>query len=1849
MTSRDFQRVAIVSRGHAAMRFIHSVRELNREHGTDIRTVALATDPDRGAMFAREADEVVWLGAPVFVDPRDQRTKSRYVDQRRIREALASARADAAWLGWSFVPEHLESAETCRAAGVLLVGPELSAMRRLRDKIGTKRLASELGIPVVGWSGGPVMTLAEARRCAEERGFPVLIKSALGGAGRTMAAASSMEELTSAFVRVRSEAERALGSPECYLEDRIAGARLVSVQILADSHGTVWDVGVRDGSVQRAYSKFLDEAPAPDLPADVERKIREWAVTLMRTARYEGVGGVEFLVDASRGEAWLLEVNPRLETAHDVIEATTGIDLVKQEIFVARGGKLEGAKPTQAGHAFEVRLRAEDPTTGFSPAPGVIELFRPPMGPGIRVEASVADGDEVPAGLSMLIAKLVASGRTRSEALTRLARGLRDTTLLVRGGTTNKSFLLSLASRDEVREGPVDVDWLDQVAARGGLAASEHAGAALVVAALELHDELLAEEQAAFLASAARGRPTVRPEVGRTVEVVYRGRGHRVAVARRGNDRYRVELPAGSALVGYERRGAFERRVTGESGRSLRAVVASDELSVLVEVEGIAHRVYRQGSGLVRAPSPGVVQSIAVSAGDRVERGDELVVIEAMKMEIRIAAPFGGSVRQVLAVRNVPVPLGAGLVMLESAPLPADSPGEPGVQDEPSLAPRPPASAREAWRRDVDALRELLLGYDVDAGEARRLVAGMSARIAELGPADPGVLRADRELLGVFVDLSALFRRRSSGDEDDDPDLGAEEYLTTFLRARDPGTRALPARFLSELMVALSHYGVTILEPSRALDEALFRLFRGRQRHDLQLLPVVEILERWLASGGAHLREAESSTLLDSMARVMRGRSDVVADLALEVSYRLFARPLFEEARGRSLSVAAEHLAALVREPDPPAREEHMRALVASPYPLFEFLAERLGSSSPIERELALSVLSARFYRARSIKGTEPRARGDLRFVEAELRDGLRLLASCTPYEELEGAARELAAYIAAAPEGAAFVVDLYVRPGARAAWLGDDAALEAELRGALGRAALAARAERVTVVLSGAGPTRDFTFAQGAEGPVEEALYRGLHPMMAERLRLDRLREFTVERLPAPPDVYLFRGVARKNPKDERLFAFAEVRDLTPTRAPDRSLVQLPELERLFQEALASIRSAQAQRPAAQRLHWNRVELFVWPVIELGPADLRSLAGRLARSTAGAGLENVLVHGAFRDAPGAEPALRVLEMTKPAGMSLSLAECPEADAPIAPLSEYEQKVVRARQRGLTYPHEVIRMLTPPRREGAAFPPGDFVEHDLVGDELAPVDRAPGGNAANMIVGVLRNFTATHPEGMARVVLLGDPSKSLGSLAEPECRRILGALSLARRMRVPVEWFALSSGAKIAMDSGTENMDWIAAVLRGLIEFTQDGGEINVVVMGINVGGQPYWNAEATMLMHTRGILVMMPQSAMVLTGKRALDYSGGVSAEDDYGIGGYDRVMGVNGQAQYFARDVADACKILLAHYEHAYVAPGERFPRRADTKDPRGRDVCSSPHGDGFDTVGDIFSSEKNLERKKPFHIRRVMAAAIDQDHPQLERWRDMRDAENVVVWDAHLGGYPACVLGVESEPIARRGPIPADGPEQWTGGTLFPQASKKMARAINAASGNRPVVILANLSGFDGSPESMRGCQLEFGAEIGRAVVNFRGPIVFCVVSRFHGGAYVVFSRTLNENIEVTALEGTYASVIGGAPAAGVVFAGEVDARAKADPRVRAQADELAHAPEGAKRKIRARMDDLLRLVRAENVGKLASEFDREHSVHRALRVGSLHHIIPPSSLRPYLIEAMERGMDRELTRVGYPARR
>ncbi|HUO15261.1 MAG TPA: carboxyl transferase domain-containing protein [Verrucomicrobiae bacterium] len=1848
--THDFQRVAIVNRGEAAMRFIHAARDFNQEHGTSLRTISLFTEPDRHSMFVREADEAVCLGPAQVLDPNTKQIRSSYVDYGRLERALATARADAVWVGWGFVAEHAAFADLCRELGIVFIGPDGDAMRRVGDKIASKRLAEQLQITVVPWSNGPVGTLAVAQEHAARLGYPLFIKATAGGGGHGIRLVHSEAQLAPAFASAQAEAFKAFGDPTVFLEQRIEGARHVEVQVIADQYGTTWAAGVRDCTIQRRHQKILEEAPSPALSTKQDHALRQAAVRLSQAVGYHNAGTVEFLYQPEINRFSFMEMNTRLQVEHPVTECTTGLDLVKLQIHVARGGRLERASPRTSGHAIEMRLNAEDPDNRFAPAPGVIERFRILPSQGVRVDTGVAEGDGIPSEFDSMIAKIIAYGRNRKEALSRLQRALRESVVVIKGGTSNKASLLELLNRPEVQCGKIDVGWLDHLVATGAHLSRRYADVALIQAAIEAYDAQLAVEQKQFYASAVRGRPQVRSEVGLTAELRYRGRSYSPKTYRLGPQRYRVEMNKARIDAKIDRLDRFECWLT-VFGRRFRIVSVVQGLSYRIEVEGVSHRIDRDDGGVVHAPAPAVVVSIAVKAGDTVSVGERLAVLEAMKMETQIVAPFSGTVRQVMAIPNVQVDTGTPLLQIDPDSGADTSEDAERVVFGTSLTSEGSGEVAESsCRQSLDELRQLMLGFDVDPKHTAKLVAEWSQKCPVYSDE---IRQREDEILNIFVDICFLFQRQPEGNHR----ASAEAHLFSYLRMLETRGQGLPPAFVSAVERALAHYGVQALECSPQLEESLLWVYKSHQRVEQQIAAVVGILERRLRCvQKLSPLDAESfRMLLDAMASFTNGLFPAVTDLAREVRYRYFDQPQFERARKQVYDEVENHLGYMAANPNAPDRHERVRALVECPQPLFRLISGKFPTADQAMRQLMLEALTWRYYRIRNLQNFRSLAVGEQCCASAEYdHEGKRIHVFTThaEYSRLLEAARALFPMIAEVPSDHDIVLDFYVF---HSGTLGDPEAAQQEICSVLNQAGFPRSIRRIVATAASTGHGEGvagwhFTYRSSENAYQEEKLYRGIHPMMAKRLHLWRLSNFKIERLPSVEDVYLIHAVARDNPKDERLFACAEVRDVTPVRDEAGRIVQLPHLERMLTEAMAGIRLFQSRRSTHQRLHWNRILLNVWPPLNLERDELRDLVHKLSPATEGLGLEQVVVRLRIPNPASGELRDMVVRISSPGGGGMLITFRP-ADKlqPIRSLTEYDQKVVRMRQRGLIYPYEIIKMLTPAlEHTRAEFPAGDFVEHDLdVEGHLVAVDRPYGQNKSNIIVGVIRNFTTKYPEGVTRVLLLGDPSKDLGAIAEPECRRILAALELAQSKGVPLEWFPISAGAKISMDSGVENMDWIARVLRALIEFTQAGGEVNLVVNGINVGAQPYWNSEATMLMHTRGILVMTPSAAMVLTGKRALDYSGSVSAEDNQGIGGYDRIMGFNGQAQYWAHDIDEACHILLRHYDHTYVAPGERFPRRAATTDPLDRDVRGYPHGrnhngnneEGFELIGDILSDETNPARKKSFDIRKVMRAVTDQDHAPLERWAGMRAAETAVVWDAHLGGYPVCLIGIESRGVPRLGFVPADGPDQWTSGTLFPQSSKKIARAINAARNNRPVVVLANLSGFDGSPESMRRLQLEYGAEIGRAVVNFKGPIVFCVISRYHGGAYVVFSRALNESIEVAALEGTYASVIGGAPAAAVVFAGELEARAKKDARLQTLNQAIAQAEGTEKGRLRAQWDELFKIVHSEKLGEMASEFDRVHSVQRALDVGALNYIIPPADLRPYLIHAVERGIARE----------
>ncbi|MEU1010488.1 carboxyl transferase domain-containing protein [Streptomyces sp. NPDC005890] len=1872
-----FRRIAIVNRGEAAMRLIHTVRDLSAQTGTVTETVALYTDADRGATFVREADRRVFLGAAA---------DRPYLDLAVLERALAESGADAAWPGWGFVAEDPAFAELCEKAGVTFVGPSAEAMRKLGDKIGAKLIAERVGVPVAPWSRGPVATLEEAHRAAERIGYPLMLKATAGGGGRGIRVIASAADLTGAFERTSSEAARAFGNGTVFLERLVTGARHVEVQVIADGQGTAWALGVRDCSVQRRNQKVIEESASPLLSQEQTTDLKASAERLVLSVGYRGAATVEFLYHPDDKQFAFLEVNTRLQVEHPVTELTTGVDLVRMQLHVASGGRLVGDRPAESGHAVEARLNAEDPDRDFAPAPGRITRLVLPAGPGIRVDTGVGEGDTIPADFDSMIAKVIAYGRDRDEALARLRRAMAGTSVVIEGGATNKSFVLDLLDQDEVTNGSTaagwaDTGWIDRVRAQGRLASHEHSGVALVAAAVRAYEDEEEAARQALLTTARGGRPHVRHDPGQARDYKLRDVSYRVRVARRGQDRFRVEIRAGGDVAVAD---AVLERFDGHSGaltvngRRFRLTARAHGPVHLVEVDGVAHRVSRDEGGVVRSPAPALVVATPVAAGDEVAEGAPVLVLESMKMETVLRAPFRALVRECAIPVGTQVETGAPLLRLELLP---DEDGAPGDGCAPTAAtwgeqavdlpaPADDGSARDLADACLRDLRGLLLGFDGDADDRTALLARYLDARAELGDE---LLPAEPDLLTVFADLSELSRSRPvrhAGEADSDPATtgpasavhSPREHFHVYLRSLDTDRAGLPEAVRAVLHRVLAHYGVAGPDRTPELETAVFRIYLAQQRLADSAGIVCELLRRWQAGAlPAEPVRARVGQALDQLVEAARDRFPAVCDLASGVVFRWFTRPPLLRDRARVYAAVRADLRHLDAHPAAADRADRIRAMAVAPEPLVRLLGQRLTRSARLasagrpglDHAPFLEALTRRRYDDhRLAKVTVVDAAGH-RFVTAEhvgtpAGAVTRVAATTTDLAGLSDAVAATGALAGRTP-GGGLAADIHL------AWPGrtsPDELAEAVTSAVTARPAPPGVVRiTVTVAAIAAGVlSQHFTFRPGGDRPAEDRQVRGLHPRLAERLRLGRFREFGLTRLPSTDeDLCLLRAVAKTDAEDERLIATGQVRNLTPQRDADGRLLALPEVENTLAACLDALRTARSRRPGGGGTGTHRILMYVWPPSDVSAPELTRLVRRLRPSVSGAGLEEVELVFRQRQATG-EPAEMSLRITGDIqGAPVLHAGTPPTDV-IPPLDDYRRKVLAAARRGAVYPYELIGLLAGDKGTFTEYDlepgePGSAVGPDAGRRRLVPVDRPKGRNTAGIVVGVVTTPSAVYPEGITRVALLGDPTKSLGALSEPECARVIAALDLAEELRVPIEWIAISAGAQISMTSGSENMDWVAAALKRVVEFTQDGGEINIVVAGITVGGQPYWNAEATMLMHTKGILVMTPDSAMVLTGKQSLDFSGGVSAEDNFGIGGHDRIMGPNGQAQYWAPDLTAAAALLMAHYDHAYIAPGEKAPRPALTTDPADRDISGYPHpadGSGFATVGEIFSAASNPDRKKPFDIRAVMRAVSDQDHPVLERWAGMADAETSVVQDAHIGGHPVCLLGVESHAVPRQGFPPTDGPDTYTAGTLFPMSSKKTARAINAASGNRPLVVVANMSGFDGSPESMRKLQLEYGAEIGRAVVNFEGPIVFCIVSRCHGGTFAVFSKALNPDMTILAVEGSYASVLGGAPAAAVVFSGEVRKRTAADPRVAGLRAKAAGAVAADRAALDVELVEVTEAVRAEKLSEVAAEFDRIHTIQRAVEVGSVDKIISAARLRPAIIDAIETGVGLAKTR-------
>jgi acetyl-CoA/propionyl-CoA carboxylase biotin carboxyl carrier protein len=646
-----FGKVLVANRGEIAVRVIRTLRALG------IGSVAVYSDADAGARHVREADEAIRIGPAAAAES--------YLNIGRILEAAARAGAQAVHPGYGFLAENAAFARACAEAGLVFIGPPPEAIEAMGDKIAAKATVAAAGVPVVPGAGQPGMTDGDLTAAAAGIGFPLLIKPSAGGGGKGMRLVHSPWQLNEAVAGARREARAAFGDDTLLLERYIERPRHIEIQVLADTRGQVIHLGERECSLQRRHQKIIEEAPSPLLDEARRAAMGAAAVQAARSVGYAGAGTVEFIVPGGApGNFYFMEMNTRLQVEHPVTELVTGLDLVELQIRVAAGEALPlGQDDVRLdGHAVEARVYAEDPARGFLPTGGTVLTLHEPAAPHVRVDSGLAQGMRVTSSYDPMLAKVIAWGTDRGQALRRLDAALAETAVL--GVTVNIAFLRALLSHPDVAAGRLDTGLAERHLAE--LAAAGVPDEVLAAAALA---ELLAREPAGPVIDPWDVPDGWRPGehawtrlrltcAGRqAARVRIRGRvpsAAEVSVDEAEPVPARAESGAGTLVVTYggrTRRYAYARQ-DGAPGDGVLWLGRDGRSWAVREEEWLAARTDRDAAadGTIRSPMPGTVLAVDVTEGQRVKSGQPLLIVEAMKMEHTVTAPLDGTVAE-LAVK----------------------------------------------------------------------------------------------------------------------------------------------------------------------------------------------------------------------------------------------------------------------------------------------------------------------------------------------------------------------------------------------------------------------------------------------------------------------------------------------------------------------------------------------------------------------------------------------------------------------------------------------------------------------------------------------------------------------------------------------------------------------------------------------------------------------------------------------------------------------------------------------------------------------------------------------------------------------------------------------------------------------------------------------------------------------------------------------------------------------------------------------------------------------------------------------------------------------------------------------
>jgi acetyl-CoA/propionyl-CoA carboxylase biotin carboxyl carrier protein len=654
-----FERVLIANRGEIAVRIERTLARLG------VESVAVFSDADAGAPHVRGADRAVHIGPTPARDS--------YLSIERVLDAAARSGADAIHPGYGFLSERPDFAAACAKAGITFVGPGPEAMALLGDKARARAVAAEAGVPTLaGWSGEDLSDGEIVERVAEGD-LPLLVKAAAGGGGKGMRLVTRREDLVEALGAARREAASAFGDERLLIERYVEPSRHLEVQVLADAHGNAIHLGERECSLQRRHQKVIEESPSPVVTPALREAMGEAAVALARHAGYVNAGTVELIAERDDPACFFfLEVNTRLQVEHPVTEAVTGLDLVEMQLRVAAGEPLPLTQEEvrRDGWAVEARIYAEDPAAGFLPSSGAVVAYREPA--GVRVDSGIEEGTMVGTDYDPMLAKVVAAGSDREEALAKLRRALGE--LVVAGPTTNAAYLRALLARPEVRAGEIDTGLIERL---GDEVASPSPSPEL--AALALIEMLGTPEDDDIWSTRTAWRMQGAAWIHRTLESPEGPLDVAIRATPEAWD-WQVDVD-GPKTRHIGKFSAHQHRVyrDGEAVWVVDPDVGPVRYAPLVGDADAA----ASGDASLEAPMPGTVVQLRVQPGTVVSAGETLVVMESMKMEISIASPRDGSIAAVHVAAGDQVERGAVLIELTDEEASAETrPGDDFVQTE---------------------------------------------------------------------------------------------------------------------------------------------------------------------------------------------------------------------------------------------------------------------------------------------------------------------------------------------------------------------------------------------------------------------------------------------------------------------------------------------------------------------------------------------------------------------------------------------------------------------------------------------------------------------------------------------------------------------------------------------------------------------------------------------------------------------------------------------------------------------------------------------------------------------------------------------------------------------------------------------------------------------------------------------------------------------------------------------------------------------------------------------------------------------------------------------------------------